>query len=100
MPNIAVESSNFQDAESNNQEKNFNKEAFNVSPLTESCSSSDEDENVRVREKVHVPRPAMRSGRESGREDENGRERGEQLMNGRLTENSSRVKHGRDQNMR
>lgn len=48
VPNIAVESSNFQEDESNNREKNFNKEAYSVSPLTASCSSSDEEENVRA----------------------------------------------------
>ena len=48
VPNIAMESSNFQDDESNNREKNFNKKAYNVSPRMAGCSSSDEEENVRV----------------------------------------------------
>lgn len=56
-PNISISSSNFQDDKVNTQEKVFEKQAYNVPvsgascnvPLTiPSCSSSDEEENIRM----------------------------------------------------
>ena len=48
MPNIAVTNSNFQDDESNTHEKVFEKHAYDVDATIPTCSSSDEEENMRV----------------------------------------------------
>lgn len=95
VPNIAVDSSNFQDDKSNNQEKNFNKEAYSVLSPPASCSSSDEEENTRM--------PGASGGSASGNENfpscfvSDNMDYG---MDEQMPQNTQLVKHGKSKRAR